>query len=67
MRRYDKQYWDKFTHNDWRIPFSYKEKEKSLNPGIKDRGIANIRNIKKVSKEKILNRLEKNLLINLDY
>tara|TARA_R100000388_G_scaffold50158_1_gene37557 strand:- start:3112 stop:3396 length:285 start_codon:yes stop_codon:yes gene_type:complete len=40
MRRYDKQYWDKFTHNDWRIPFNYKEKEKSLNAGIKDRGIS---------------------------
>ena len=43
------------------------EYKKIIPCGIKDRGIANINNIKKVSKEKILKKLEKNLLINLDY
>ena len=43
------------------------EYKKIIPCGIKDRGIANISNIKKVSKEKILKKLEKNLLINLDY
>ena len=44
-----------------------KEYKKIIPCGIKDRGIANISNIKNVSKEKILKKLEKNLLINLDY
>ena len=43
------------------------EYKKIIPCGIKDRGITNINNIKKVSKEKILKKLEKNLLINLDY
>ena len=43
------------------------EYKKIIPCGIKDRGIANINNIKKVSKEKNLKQLEKNLLINLDY
>ena len=43
------------------------EYKKIIPCGIKDRGIANINNIKKVSKEKILKKLEKNLLINLNY
>ena len=43
------------------------EYKKIIPCGIKDRGIANISNIKNVSKEKILKKLEKNLLINLDY
>ena len=43
------------------------EYKKIIPCGIKDRGITNISNIKKVSKEKILKKLEKNLLINLDY
>ena len=43
------------------------EYKKIIPCGIKDRGVANISNIKKVSKEKILKKLEKNLLINLDY
>ena len=43
------------------------EYKKIIPCGIKDRGIANINNIKKVGKEKILKKLEKNLLINLDY
>ena len=43
------------------------EYKKIIPCGIKDRGITNISNIKNVSKEKILKKLEKNLLINLDY
>ena len=43
------------------------EYKKIIPCGIKDRGIININNIRKVSKEKILKKLEKNLLINLDY
>ena len=46
---------------------SLEEYKKIIPCGIKDRGIANINNIKKVSKEKILKKLEKNLLINLNY
>ncbi len=46
---------------------SLEEYKKIIPCGIKDRGIVNITNIKKVSKEKILNKLEKNLLINLNY
>ena len=43
------------------------EYKKIIPCGIKDRGIININNIRKVSKEKILKKLEKNLLINLNY
>ena len=46
---------------------SLEEYKKIIPCGIKDRGIANICSIKKISKEKILNKLEKNLLINLNY
>ena len=46
---------------------SLEEYKKIIPCGIKDRGIININNIRKVSKEKILKKLEKNLLINLDY
>ena len=44
------------------------EEYKKIVPcGIHDKGIININNIKKVSKESILKKLKKNLLINLDY
>ena len=44
------------------------EEYKKIVPcGIHDKGIINIINIKKVSKESILKKLKKNLLINLDY
>jgi len=46
---------------------SLKEYKKIIPCGINDKGIINITNIKKVSKEKILKKLKKNLLINLDY
>ena len=46
---------------------SFKEYKKIVPCGIKDKGITNIINIKKVGKEKILMKLKKNLLINLDY
>ncbi len=46
---------------------SLKEYKKIIPCGINDKGIINLINIKKVSKKKILERLEKNLLINLDY
>tara|TARA_B100000242_G_scaffold286285_1_gene251682 strand:+ start:430 stop:1050 length:621 start_codon:yes stop_codon:yes gene_type:complete len=46
---------------------SLEEYKKIIPCGIKDRGIININNIRKVSKEKILKKLEKNLLINLNY
>ena len=46
---------------------SLEEYKKIIPCGIKDRGITNICSIKKISKEKILNKLEKNLLINLNY
>jgi len=44
------------------------EEYKKIVPcGINDKGIININNIKKVSKEQILKKLKKNLLVNLDY
>ena len=46
---------------------SLEEYKKIIPCGIKDRGIINICSIKNINKEKILNKLEKNLLINLDY
>ena len=46
---------------------SLKEYKKIVPCGIRDKGIINIINIKKVDKEKILKNLKKNLLINLDY
>ena len=44
-----------------------REYEKIIPCGISNRGIININQIKKVSKNNILKKLEKNLLINLDY
>ena len=46
---------------------SLEEYKKIVPCGIHDKGITNIINIKKVSKESILKKLKKNLLINLDY
>ena len=46
---------------------SLEEYKKIIPCGIKDKGIINIINIKKVCKEQILKKLKKNLLINLDY
>ena len=46
---------------------SLREYEKIIPCGINDRGITNLNQIKKVSKIDILKKLEKNLLINLDY
>ena len=46
---------------------SLEEYKKIVPCGIHDKGIINIINIKKVSKESILEKLKKNLLINLDY
>ena len=46
---------------------SLDEYKKIIPCGINDKGIININNIKKVSKEQILKKLKKNLLINLDY
>ena len=46
---------------------SLEEYKKIIPCGIVDKGITNIINIKKVSKERILKKLKKNLLINLDY
>ena len=46
---------------------SFEEYKKIVPCGIYDKGIINIINIKKVSKEQILKILKKNLLINLDY
>ena len=46
---------------------SLEEYKKIVPCGIHDKGIININNIKKVSKESILKKLKKNLLINLDY
>ena len=46
---------------------SLEEYKKIVPCGIHDKGIINIINIKKVSKEQILKILKKNLLINLDY
>ena len=46
---------------------SLKEYKKIIPCGINDKGIINIINIKKVSKESILKKLKKNLLINLNY
>ena len=46
---------------------SLEEYKKIVPCGIHDKGIINIINIKKVSKENILKKLKKNLLINLDY
>ncbi len=46
---------------------SLEEYKKIVPCGIHDKGIINIFNIKKVSKESILKKLKKNLLINLDY
>ena len=46
---------------------SLEEYKKIVPCGIHDKGIINIINIKKVSKESILKKLKKNLLINLDY
>ena len=46
---------------------SLREYKKIVPCGIYDKGIINIINIKKVSKERILKKLKKNLLINLDY
>ena len=46
---------------------SLDEYKKIIPCGIHDKGIISIINIKKVSKESILKKLKKNLLINLDY
>ena len=46
---------------------SLEEYKKIVPCGIYDKGIMNIIKIKKVSKEQILKKLKKNLLINLDY
>ncbi len=46
---------------------SLEEYKKIIPCGIKDKGIITIRDIKIVSKEDILKKLKKNLLINLDY
>ena len=46
---------------------SLREYKKIVPCGIYDKGIINIINIKKISKESILKKLKKNLLINLDY
>ena len=46
---------------------SLEEYKKIIPCGIKDKGIINIINFKKVGKEQILKKLKKNLLINLDY
>ena len=46
---------------------SLEEYKKIIPCGINDKGIININNIKKVSKEQILKKLKKNLLVNLDY
>ena len=46
---------------------SLEEYKKIVPCGIHDKSIINIINIKKVSKESILKKLKKNLLINLDY
>ena len=46
---------------------SLEEYKKIIPCGIHDKGIINIINIKKISKESILKKLKKNLLINLDY
>ena len=46
---------------------SLEEYKKIVPCGIRDKGIINIINIKKVDKEKILKKIKKNLLINLDY
>ena len=46
---------------------SLEEYKKIVPCGIHDKGIINIINIKKVSKEQILKILKKNLLINLNY
>ena len=46
---------------------SLEEYKKIVPCGINDKGIININNIKKVSKEQILKKLKKNLMINLDY
>ena len=46
---------------------SLDEYKKIIPCGIHDKGIINIINIKKISKESILKKLKKNLLINLDY
>ena len=46
---------------------SLKEYNKIIPCGISERGIININQIKKVSKNDIIKKLEKNLLIHLDY
>ena len=46
---------------------SLEEYKKIIPCGIHDKGIINITNIKKISKESILKKLKKNLLINLNY
>ena len=46
---------------------SLDEYKKIIPCGINDKGIINIKNIKKVNKEQILKKLKRNLLINLDY
>ena len=46
---------------------SLEEYKKIIPCGIKDKGIITIRDIKIVSKEDILKKLKKNLIINLDY
>ena len=46
---------------------SLEEYKKIIPCGIHDKGIINIINIKKISKESILKKLKKNLLINLNY
>tara|TARA_B100001057_G_scaffold66059_1_gene59824 strand:+ start:251 stop:871 length:621 start_codon:yes stop_codon:yes gene_type:complete len=46
---------------------SLNEYKKIIPCGINDRGIISINHIKRVNKKNILERLEKNLLINLDY
>ena len=46
---------------------SLEEYKKIVPCGIHDKGIINITNIKKASKESVLKKLKKNLLINLDY
>ena len=46
---------------------SINEYKKIIPCGINDRGIISINHIKRVNKKNILERLEKNLLINLDY